>query len=69
MIQREISDPLALALLKGEYRDGDTVVVDASPDGSLTFSSGPGSNIRHLTVTCGGRLTDVREGSTTLLST
>jgi ATP-dependent Clp protease ATP-binding subunit ClpB len=39
VIQREVSDPIALALLKGEYHDGDTVVVDASPDGSLTFSS------------------------------
>jgi ATP-dependent Clp protease ATP-binding subunit ClpB len=38
VIQREVSDPIALALLKGEYHDGDTVVVDASPDGSLTFS-------------------------------
>jgi ATP-dependent Clp protease ATP-binding subunit ClpB len=39
VIQREVSDPIALALLKGEYHDGDTVVVDASPDGTLTFSS------------------------------
>ena len=39
MIQREVSDPIALALLKGEYHDGDTIIVDASPDGSLTFSS------------------------------
>jgi ATP-dependent Clp protease ATP-binding subunit ClpA len=39
VIQREISDPIALTLLKGEYRDGDIVVVDASADGALTFSS------------------------------
>jgi ATP-dependent Clp protease ATP-binding subunit ClpB len=39
VIQREISDPIALTLLKGEYRDGDVVVVDATPDGALTFSS------------------------------
>ena len=38
VIQREISDPVALALLKGEYADGDIVVVDASSDGELTFS-------------------------------
>jgi ATP-dependent Clp protease ATP-binding subunit ClpB len=38
VIQREVSDPVALALLKGEFADGDTVVVDASPDGELTFS-------------------------------
>ena len=39
MIQREVSDPVALALLKGEYHDGDIVVVDATADGALTFSS------------------------------
>jgi ATP-dependent Clp protease ATP-binding subunit ClpB len=33
LIQREISDPLALALLEGKYTDGDTVTVDA-PIGS-----------------------------------
>ncbi len=31
LIQREIQDPLALALLEGRYSDGDTVTVDA-PD-------------------------------------
>ena len=31
VIQREVSDPIALALLKGEYHDGDIVVVDATP--------------------------------------
>jgi ATP-dependent Clp protease ATP-binding subunit ClpB len=39
VIQREVSDPVALALLKGEYHDGDVVVVDATADGTLTFSS------------------------------
>jgi ATP-dependent Clp protease ATP-binding subunit ClpB len=29
LIQREINDPLALALLEGRYSDGDTVTVDA----------------------------------------
>src|SRR5437763_12756756 len=33
VLQREVSDPIALALLKGEFGDGDTVVVDATPDG------------------------------------
>jgi ATP-dependent Clp protease ATP-binding subunit ClpB len=33
LIQREIQDPLALLLLSGEVREGDTVVVDAGPDG------------------------------------
>jgi ATP-dependent Clp protease ATP-binding subunit ClpB len=39
VLQREVSDPIALALLKGEYHDGDIVVVDATSDGELTFSS------------------------------
>jgi ATP-dependent Clp protease ATP-binding subunit ClpB len=39
VIQREVSDPVALALLKGEFTDGDVVVVDATGDGELTFSS------------------------------
>jgi ATP-dependent Clp protease ATP-binding subunit ClpB len=33
LIQREIQDPLALLLLSGEVRDGDTVVVEAGADG------------------------------------
>jgi len=39
VIQREVSDPVALTLLKGEYHDGDIVVVDATADGALTFAS------------------------------
>jgi ATP-dependent Clp protease ATP-binding subunit ClpB len=39
VIQREVSDHIALALLQGEYRDGDVVLVDASSDGELRFSS------------------------------
>ncbi len=38
VIQKEIADPIAMALLKGDYLDGDIVVVDASADGALTFS-------------------------------
>jgi ATP-dependent Clp protease ATP-binding subunit ClpB len=37
VLQREVADPIALALLKGEYRDGDTVLVDAAADGGLVF--------------------------------
>jgi ATP-dependent Clp protease ATP-binding subunit ClpB len=37
VLQREVADPLALALLKGDYRDGDTIVVDAAADGGLVF--------------------------------
>ncbi len=36
LIQREIENPLALKLLDGTFRDGDTVKVDVSGDG-LTF--------------------------------
>jgi ATP-dependent Clp protease ATP-binding subunit ClpB len=38
VIQKEIADPIALALLKGDYLDGDIVVVDATADGDLSFS-------------------------------
>jgi ATP-dependent Clp protease ATP-binding subunit ClpB len=34
LMQREIDDRLARALLAGEVRDGDTVVVDVQPGGS-----------------------------------
>ena len=42
LIQRSISDPLALALLEGRYSDGDTVTVDApvGTSGPLLTSSG-----------------------------
>jgi ATP-dependent Clp protease ATP-binding subunit ClpB len=39
VLQREVADPIALKLLQGEFRDGDTIVVDASPDG-LVFTKG-----------------------------
>jgi ATP-dependent Clp protease ATP-binding subunit ClpB len=39
VIQREIADPIALALLQGEYQDGDTIRADVSPDG-LVFAKG-----------------------------
>jgi ATP-dependent Clp protease ATP-binding subunit ClpB len=38
VLQKEVADPIALALLKGEYVDGDVVVIDATSDGGLTFS-------------------------------
>jgi ATP-dependent Clp protease ATP-binding subunit ClpB len=37
LIQRELQDPLALKLLSGAFRLGDTIRVDADPDG-LTFN-------------------------------
>jgi ATP-dependent Clp protease ATP-binding subunit ClpB len=33
LIQREIQDPLAMKLLAGEIRDGDTITIDASAEG------------------------------------
>jgi ATP-dependent Clp protease ATP-binding subunit ClpA len=37
VIQREVQDPLALALLRGELGEGDTVRVDAR-DGRIVFA-------------------------------
>jgi ATP-dependent Clp protease ATP-binding subunit ClpB len=55
LIQRQISDPLALALLEGRYGDGDTVVVDAPLGGGpvltgngQTNPAGAGSLDDHL---------------------
>jgi ATP-dependent Clp protease ATP-binding subunit ClpB len=39
VLQREVADPIALDLLKGDYRDGDTILVDAKPDGGLVFET------------------------------
>ncbi|MET0628504.1 MAG: ATP-dependent chaperone ClpB [Acidimicrobiia bacterium] len=45
VLQREVSDAIALGLLKGEYHDGDVVVVDAAPDGALVFSTRRGVTV------------------------
>ncbi len=37
VLQREVADPIALELLKGTYQHGDTITVDAQPDGGLAF--------------------------------
>jgi len=37
-IQRLLQNPLAMDILKGEFVEGDTVVVDAGKDGNLVFS-------------------------------
>jgi ATP-dependent Clp protease ATP-binding subunit ClpB len=37
-IQRQIQDPLAQRLLAGAFREGDQILVDAAPDGALTFA-------------------------------
>ena len=36
-IQRQVLDPLAMRVLQGEFREGDTVRIDA-PSGELEFS-------------------------------
>jgi ATP-dependent Clp protease ATP-binding subunit ClpB len=36
-IQKELIQPLAMSLLRGEFDDGDTVLVDAA-EGKLTFT-------------------------------
>jgi ATP-dependent Clp protease ATP-binding subunit ClpB len=41
VLQREIADPIALKLLSGDFRDGDTIVVDASPDGLVFTKAEP----------------------------
>ena len=38
VIQKEVADPIALGLLKGDYHDGDVVLVDADERRQLTFS-------------------------------
>ena len=37
VIQREVQDPLALALLRGEFAEGDIVRLDAC-DGQMVFA-------------------------------
>ncbi len=38
VLQRRLQNPIAMALLQGEYGDGDTVVVSRAADGKLRFS-------------------------------
>jgi ATP-dependent Clp protease ATP-binding subunit ClpB len=55
-IQRLVENPLARALLRGEFSPGDTVVGDADPvSGTLVFSTG-----RSTVVAEGGRRRDAR---------
>ncbi|HSH32026.1 MAG TPA: ATP-dependent chaperone ClpB [Actinomycetota bacterium] len=43
VIQREIQDPLALQLLSGQVRDGETITVDAGEDGLVFRTSATGT--------------------------
>lgn len=41
-IQRDLQDPLAIAILEGKVNEGDHIVVDAAMDGeSLAFTATP----------------------------
>jgi ATP-dependent Clp protease ATP-binding subunit ClpB len=44
LMQHEIDDRLARALLAGEIRDGDTVLVDLAGDELTVLSTGPASS-------------------------
>jgi ATP-dependent Clp protease ATP-binding subunit ClpB len=37
VIQQRLQNPLALSLLQGEFREGDTILVDVGPGGGFTF--------------------------------
>src|SRR5690348_6099928 len=37
-IQRLVQDPLALRLINADFQEGETIVVDAAPDGTLKFT-------------------------------
>jgi predicted kinase len=52
VLQREVADPIALELLKGAYTEGDTIVVDAAPDGHLVFEAAATAEV----VGCAGTL-------------
>jgi len=36
-IQKEIQNPLAMKILAGEFKEGETVIIDVSPEGELVF--------------------------------
>jgi len=45
VIQRELADPIALAVLQGDYVEGDTIEVDAIADGGLVFTRRSFTNV------------------------
>jgi ATP-dependent Clp protease ATP-binding subunit ClpB len=45
VLQREVADPIALSLLKGECANGDVVLVDAAADGGLVFDHAAAAEI------------------------
>ena len=66
VIQRRVENPLARRILAGEFGQGDTVRVDASPDGELTFngSSEPAPSARATAAPGKNRLHGALSGST-----
>jgi ATP-dependent Clp protease ATP-binding subunit ClpB len=47
-IQRRVLDPLALAVLQGEFKEGDTVEVDAGRDGLVLKRGTASVNLSHV---------------------
>jgi ATP-dependent Clp protease ATP-binding subunit ClpB len=41
VIQKQIQNVLALKILRGEFKDGDRIIVDVGPNGQLEFSRQP----------------------------
>jgi ATP-dependent Clp protease ATP-binding subunit ClpB len=39
VLQKELADPIALAILKGDFHDGDVVSVDSTPEGGLHIAA------------------------------
>ena len=39
-MQRLLQNPLAMAVLEGEFSDGDTIMADAGPNDTLVFTHG-----------------------------
>lgn len=37
VIQRDIQNPLAMKILAGEFREGETVLIEVSQDGEIVF--------------------------------
>ncbi len=58
-IQRELENPLAKRILGGEFRPGDTVRIDATPDGRLTFDGATDEGRRRATAAPGAASTTV----------
>ncbi len=45
-LQRMMQNPLAMGVLEGKFKDGDHILVQAGPDGALTFNVAPPASRR-----------------------